>query len=215
MKQTLIDLITSKKFIAAISAIVIYVGGRFGTTIDPTVLDHIWQALLVYVGAQGIADIGKGAAQVQSPKPSSAPGGQAGRISLTMLLALGVLSAAIGGAVLIGCSTAGQRAVSGIEAGVSCEEPNLKAAAADLIPLALAELEHWISGSGQVDTTGLKADLAKIKSSAAQCAIDAAVAILTTPMPAKPGAPASAAMPVGDLRGAYAGIRAELGWTVR
>lgn len=64
MKATLLDLFTSKKFLAAMTAIIVYAAGRLGLNIDPTVLDHIWQALLIYVGAQGVADLGKGAAQV-------------------------------------------------------------------------------------------------------------------------------------------------------
>jgi hypothetical protein len=66
MKSTLIDLFTSKKFLAAAAAIIIYVGGRFGFDVDPAALDRIFAALLVYVGAQGVADVGKGAAQVRA-----------------------------------------------------------------------------------------------------------------------------------------------------
>lgn len=62
----LIDLFTSKKFLAALAAIIIYAAGRFGFAVDPATLDHIFAALLVYVGAQGVADVGKGAAQVRA-----------------------------------------------------------------------------------------------------------------------------------------------------
>jgi hypothetical protein len=64
MKSALIDLFTSKKFLAAIAAIVIYVSGRFGFDVDPAALDRIFAALLVYIGAQGVADHGKSAALV-------------------------------------------------------------------------------------------------------------------------------------------------------
>jgi len=64
MKTALLDLFTSKKFLAALAAIIVYVGGRFGFAIDPATLDRIFAALLVYVGAQGIADNGKSAAQI-------------------------------------------------------------------------------------------------------------------------------------------------------
>ena len=47
MKQTLTDLFTSKKFLTALTAIIVYLGGRFGFHVDPAVLDRIWQALLV------------------------------------------------------------------------------------------------------------------------------------------------------------------------
>lgn len=64
MKQALIDLFTSKKFLAALAAVIVYAAGRFGFDVDPAVLDRIWEALMVYVGAQAIADHGKSAAQV-------------------------------------------------------------------------------------------------------------------------------------------------------
>lgn len=64
MKQALFDLFTSKKFLAAVAAIVVYVAGRFGFDVDPAALDRIFTALMVYVGAQGIADHGKSAAEI-------------------------------------------------------------------------------------------------------------------------------------------------------
>lgn len=70
MKATLIELLTSKKFLAALAAIIVYVAGHFGLDIQPAALDPIWQVLVVYVGAQGLADIGKSAKQA-SPGPSS------------------------------------------------------------------------------------------------------------------------------------------------
>jgi hypothetical protein len=64
MKKALLDLVTSKKFLTALTAIIVYVAGRSGFDVDTAVLDRIYAALLVYVGAQGIADNGKSAAQV-------------------------------------------------------------------------------------------------------------------------------------------------------
>lgn len=66
MKQTLLDLFTSKKFLAAVTAITIYVAGRFGFDVDTAVLDRIFAAFLVYVGAQGVADVGKEAEKARS-----------------------------------------------------------------------------------------------------------------------------------------------------
>lgn len=68
MKLVILDLLSSKKFLAALAAIIVYVAGHFGLDIAPSALDPIWQALLVYVGAQGLADIGKSAKQA-SPGP--------------------------------------------------------------------------------------------------------------------------------------------------
>jgi hypothetical protein len=77
MKNALLDLFTSKKFLAALTAIIVYIAGRFGFDVDTSVLDRIFAALLVYIGAQGIADNGKSAAQVAAaasarPAPSTA-----------------------------------------------------------------------------------------------------------------------------------------------
>jgi len=80
MKSVLTDLFTSKKFLAALTAIIVYIAGRFGFDVDTAVLDRIYAALLVYIGAQGIADSGKSAAQVTAAAAAAAaapasPGG--------------------------------------------------------------------------------------------------------------------------------------------
>ena len=62
MKKALLDLVTSKKFLTALTAIIVYVAGRSGFDVDTAMLDRIYGALLVC--AQGIADNGKSAAQV-------------------------------------------------------------------------------------------------------------------------------------------------------
>jgi hypothetical protein len=73
MKRALIELLTSKKFLAASAAVLIYVVGRSGLAIDPDTLDRIFAALMVYVGAQGIADVGKGAAVVNAAAKAQLP----------------------------------------------------------------------------------------------------------------------------------------------
>ncbi|MCA1833049.1 MAG: hypothetical protein ABR520_11305 [Mycobacteriales bacterium] len=65
MRQTLIDLFTSKKFLTALTAVIVYLAGRFGFDVDTAVLDRVFAAFLVYIGAQGVADHGKSAAEVQ------------------------------------------------------------------------------------------------------------------------------------------------------
>lgn len=80
MKNVLLDLFASKKFLTALTAIIVYIAGRFGFDVDTSVLDRIFAALLVYIGAQGIADNGKSAAQITAsaaaasatPAPSTA-----------------------------------------------------------------------------------------------------------------------------------------------
>ena len=78
MKSVLTDLFTSKKFLAALTAIIVYIAGRFGFDVDTAVLDRIYAALLVYIGAQGIADSGKSAAQVTAAAAAAAPASPGG-----------------------------------------------------------------------------------------------------------------------------------------
>jgi hypothetical protein len=102
MKTVLFDLFTSKKFLATLTAIIVYTGGRLGLAIDPAVLDRIWQALLVYVGSQGLADIGKSATLLNIskgtvPSTPAVPGtgariGPAGALVLIGLVGLAVAS---------------------------------------------------------------------------------------------------------------------------
>lgn len=109
-------------------------------------------------------------------------------------------------------------AASGAGAALDCEAANVKSLLGDLVPLAIAEVTKWISGSGTVDTTGLKADLAAIKGDAAKCALDAAVVILTSaPAPAKAGTPQAAPMAIdrAQVAAGYAQVRGDLGWAAR
>jgi hypothetical protein len=110
MKNALLDLFTSKKFLTALTAIIVYVAGRFGFDVDTAVLDRIFAALLVYIGAQGIADNGKSAAQIAAsaatPAGSAAsiaavprPSGASITTAAVVLLAIGLGSiAAVAGA---------------------------------------------------------------------------------------------------------------------
>jgi hypothetical protein len=132
MKQTLIDLFTSKKFLAALTAIAVYVGGRFGFHVDPAALDRIWQALLVYVGAQGLADIGKSAAIAQSPANDNiavAPSSSSSFTTLTKIGPAAVLALVVvglTGLVLAPSCTHEQRAAAP-HALVDCIAANAKA----------------------------------------------------------------------------------------
>lgn len=66
---TLRNLLASKKFLATLAAgsilLVGWVARAAGADVDQGALDHVLIALLTYVGAQGVADIGKGAAQTR------------------------------------------------------------------------------------------------------------------------------------------------------
>lgn len=70
LRSTLASLFASKKFLvmfaAGLVAVVRLIATTAGVTIDQDALDRIFLALLSYVGAQGITDVGKGAQQVKA-----------------------------------------------------------------------------------------------------------------------------------------------------
>jgi TRAP-type C4-dicarboxylate transport system permease small subunit len=100
------ELLTSKKFLAMLAAIVVYVGGRLGFDVDPAALDRICAALLVYVGAQGVADAGKSAALIKAVVATSGVEPEATaavkRIAASVVVLLVVLGA---GGLAISCAT--------------------------------------------------------------------------------------------------------------
>ena len=72
MWDLLSDLLSSKKFVASVGAVVAVVctkvAGKFGIVIDPVIADELTKVICImavtYVGAQGIADHGKEAVKV-------------------------------------------------------------------------------------------------------------------------------------------------------
>lgn len=155
MKTVLIDLFTSKKFLAALAAIIIYVGGRFGFDVDPAALDRIVAALLVYIGAQGIADNGKGAAQVHqrsfAARAGTVPTGleSGAALKTAALLALVVLGL---GASQIACTPA-QRTTAG-HAVVDCTAASAGAIGATLTAMRAAPPDGCAAGAGAVTDWG-------------------------------------------------------------
>jgi len=155
MKSTLLDLFTSKKFLAALAAVVIYVAGRFGFDVDAAALDRIFAAFLVYVGAQGIADNGKAAAQIAAATvvPSSSSAKQLiGPVAVLALVVLGFGAAA----ALPSCA-----AVKGEVANVGTAIVDCVKAAPGPIEALLVELASdaiaAVMGTGAVDWTALEA----------------------------------------------------------
>jgi len=222
MKKTLIDLFTSKKFLVAITAVVVWVGGRFGFDVDTAVLDRIFAAFLVYVGAQGAADIGKSAAKINSQPVELRDMVNPSSLALTtigpaaaLLLVLGLVGA--GGAALTGCNK--QQALAVLDAAWDCTKPDVAQGAAALEPLAAAAFAQAENpdAPGTYDTTKLKAALsaANLKSDlgswltcaagSAALKLDASsppVTVARTPAVAAPIAPNTAVAAFAELRAA-------------
>lgn len=144
---------------------------------------------------------------------------QSGRVTVALLYGLywitvGALVLVAGGMLVTGCG-ARPRIAAGVGAFLDCESPHVDAQMlADAKVVATSAIGKWISGSGTIDTAGLKADAAPLKSDLMRCAMDAAIAVLTTPVPEQVGAPQSAAMAVdaAQVRAAWSSVRGGLGW---
>lgn len=85
MTQGIRDLLSSKKFLAGLVAMVCWIAAHFGYNVDPTTATEMISPLIGFILSQGIADHGKPAAQVtaaaattiaagQTPTPAAAPG---------------------------------------------------------------------------------------------------------------------------------------------
>lgn len=65
MKKALRGLLSSKKAIATLAGLAVALGAKVGLDLDNEIVFGIFGLVAVYVGAQGAADVGKGAAQVE------------------------------------------------------------------------------------------------------------------------------------------------------
>lgn len=73
MNQGIKDLLSSKKFLAAIVAVLCWVGLRFGISVDPTQATEAIAPLIAFIVGQGIADHGKEAAIVSAQADGKGP----------------------------------------------------------------------------------------------------------------------------------------------
>lgn len=179
MKATLTDLFTSKKFLAALTAVVVYAAGRFGFDVDPATLDRIFAALLVYVGAQGVADNGKSAAQILAAPAARA----AAPIAPSASVSIALLALVVGGGVAFAACHPGPRLKAVEVAAWDCTLPERVELVAAFQPVADSALHLAIDPSGQVDVAKLrqtfsKANLLSDAGALAVCALSNAIAAL-------------------------------------
>lgn len=72
MNAAMKEMLTSKKFLAALIAMVAYVAAHFGLQIDQTEAAAMLAPLLAYIVGQGFADTGKSAAVITAAgKPAN------------------------------------------------------------------------------------------------------------------------------------------------
>ena len=68
MWSTVKEMLKSKKFLAAVLAGVVWIGGRFGANLNSEELLGAVSPLWAYIIAQGAADLGKAKAALEAPK---------------------------------------------------------------------------------------------------------------------------------------------------
>lgn len=66
MKQAIVDLLSSKKFLTAAVAVAVTCGAKYGLALDSDFVLAILGLFAVLIGAQGAADVGKGAAEAKA-----------------------------------------------------------------------------------------------------------------------------------------------------
>lgn len=177
MSTVLRDLLSSKKFIAAAVAVIIWVAGRFGFDVDPAVLDRMFAALLVYVGAQGAADVGKSAAIVTASAAAADPPAigprdpQAGRVRVGILASIGscVAIGALVGWVAVaagGCATTERAGTAAKNAVVDCGK--------QYGPGVAASIARWAAESaiaGRVDWAAIEESAKALGVGVGGCAV--------------------------------------------
>lgn len=81
MTQGLRDLLASKKFLASLVAMLCWAAARFGFAVDPVQATELIVPLVGFVLAQGVADHGKGAAQITADAAATAGAPPAGIVA--------------------------------------------------------------------------------------------------------------------------------------
>lgn len=121
-----------------------------------------------------------------------------------LLLVLGMMSTSTG------CDGARARGAAAGHAGAACAKASIKAAAAELVPSFLANVRNALDAGGKLDRPTFREVASPLKSAAARCALDAAIAAILNPPPPDPNAPQSEPLPVdkADVAAAYDEVRA-------
>lgn len=203
--------------IAGGHAIAALIAPRTKNTVDDKVRDVLAEVLAVIRGlpipvpttSRPAVPSTVNVLNVEVDPPTNPRSGGGGAV-LLLALVLGVAS------LTSACSgTAGARGANAAGAFIDCQSPDLDAALlAEAIGVSKSALMKWISGSGDVDPSGLKAEAAPLKSNLMRCAFEAAIAAVATPAVKQPGAAMAAGLEVDGaaLRARYAQVKVELGW---
>lgn len=60
IKGPILEMLRSKKFVALLVGVAVLVAGKLGLSVALDLQDRLVDLIMVYIGAQGVADAGKG-----------------------------------------------------------------------------------------------------------------------------------------------------------
>jgi len=72
IKGPIMEMLKSKKFIALLIGVIITIAAKFGFTFGVDVQEKLVDLIMVYIGAQGVADAGKGFAAASASVKAAA-----------------------------------------------------------------------------------------------------------------------------------------------
>jgi hypothetical protein len=188
------QMLTSKKFLAALLSIVVWVAGRLGWSVDYETLLGVVTPLWGFILAQALADHGKEAAAIKADSQAAiadtawkrVSDKQAGRINAEMLA--GIVTTAIGVialcAMLLGCGAAVRYQV--VFDAEQCGKAEVAGAAADLVVDVVSILEHG-TGAWRDELDAIEAQGKAHGGAALLCSVRAAVGDLARAAAARVG----------------------------
>lgn len=215
MKQAILDLFSSKRFLMLLAALICALGGKFGLQLDNTTVAEIVGLFAVAIGAQGAADHGKEAAKINvaaaqamnDNAPAPAKIAQAGFASFGLLIFLAFF------ALIVGCAwfKSESKAVASdvVDCTVSTATSNIK----QFGPVLDALLVYATDGGGKINGDAVKAATTGFAKEVGGCVLADTIARALKPAPTDPNAPKSSPL-VADpsslratLAGLYPGVR--------
>lgn len=185
------DLVTSKKFIVAVLlTIANIVGYKLGIPVETLAI--LTAPLTGYIIAQGVADIGKPAAQVVAAQPASPSAAlatkppQAGFVRLGLMLVLTAIAV-----LIVACAWTKHEATTLGHDVVDCSKPALKDVSKQVAPVVEAEVVQLTTPDGKLQSGPVKQLFSSFVNETGWCVAAEVVNSLLNPKPPAADAPKS------------------------
>lgn len=194
------QMLTSKKFLATLLSIVVWVGARLGWNVDYDTLLGVVSPLWLFILGQGLADTGKEKAVVEAKAAMDLDGArfdrvanrgnwQAGRINCEMaagIVAVGIGVVALVAMLLGGCGPLKKAGEADARHAIDCGKAQIVPTSAKLV----SGIEAIVMGvDGAPDRTALLDTLVAGAEDATACALKAAAIDLAERLTPGPDAP--------------------------